>query len=101
MSLKIFVECDTNDADYISNLCDFTDERYDLIMRVVNNGPRKGCGIQWTMRHLCDDYKYKEEHPYLDESEIDFLTEIILPSHEEGFHTINSVKLIRIEETLI
>lgn len=101
--LYVYIKCDTNDGDYISNLSRIQDSEDldDLVIladALRKRGPKYGTTYSFS-NHECDDETYHTQYPQLDPDLMDYLVDTYFPSSEHGFHSIKEFKLLEVLET--
>jgi len=122
MHYYINIKADTNDADYISELNEITEEQLEKILPVIEavkgfkqyEGKSRS-GRDWTHHNnfptgdcLREDLGEKSpEELYVETGlvtpeQLEAFYEVV-PSNEDGIHTIESVKLLKVleEQTLL
>jgi len=111
-NLKILIEGDTNDGDYISEMSDITQETLDLILPVIEAVKSSTEFHNWSNEYdsksiedkypqFCvrnDDYDPEDEYDY--EFELGEALEAfsgLVPSGEYGVHSIKKIEIYRCE----
>ena len=92
MKKYIIIKADTNDADYVINKKEITDEQIELIKPMIE--AIKNCkeNYNYETGEMIDDTEGAEEI-YKDVPEFD-LFDIFVPHGEHGIHTIESIEIV-------
>ncbi len=99
MKLYLEVVGDTNDADYISERTEITEDQLELIKPVIKAIKNSKIRHNWATSEYA-----REPHPsemYKDVVTEDQIEEFeqYVPHGEHGIHTIKSITLLQAEET--
>lgn len=120
MKKYIIVKADTNDADYVMEKSEITDEQIEqlkpLIEAIKNFQPYQGFTKRnndpWTHRHnfpygefVREDLGQKDAFTYyleqgISEDVLDMFCSVFVPSSENGIHTIVSIEINVVQEEI-
>jgi hypothetical protein len=102
MARSIYIQADTNDADYISATSDLNEEDLPTILKVVeaikafDSRTRRGSGqYNWPSSYHRNGSPHYTYDGILTEEEIDIFSDYV-PCGEDGIHTIESVQIFQI-----
>ncbi|CAL9961890.1 hypothetical protein MYOV011v1_p0139 [Vibrio phage 6E35.1a] len=96
MSLAVYAEVDTNDGDYVGDLKALTSEEVERLEELVH---RSGDSLASWTEGECQERSNHLVYPCFNDEELAFISEC-LPNPEYGFHTVETIKIVNILNTL-
>ena len=97
----VVIKADTNDADYITSINHVKPDKIKQLIEIVTKVEKYGSYnniISWETGDYASEELW-EQHPELTEDECEFL-ENYIPYSEHGVHTIEDIKLLKVEESI-
>lgn len=102
--LKIFVKCDTNDADYIGNIVEVDEEAFELckpiIEKIKSYRDKNGFG-KWGCGEFLEEGNDPRNLYGLNDEDVERFEDILnlhSCASEYGFHTIKTIQVVEIKE---
>ncbi|CAM0041156.1 hypothetical protein VPHF86_0064 [Vibrio phage F86] len=96
MLLAVYAEVDTNDGDYVGDLKPITSEDVERLEELVQ---RSGDSLASWSDGECQTQSNHLVYPMFSQDELSFIDDY-LPSPEYGFHTIETIKIVQVLNTL-
>lgn len=95
---KIWIQGDTNDADYVSEMTDITEEELESIIPIIE--AIKDCKEFHNWQNEYDDITIEELYPQFFKNgeelpEMEYFYEL-LPCGEYGIHSITEIKVFEV-----
>lgn len=90
---KLYIEVDTNDADYVGVIVDVDQEDLDIIQPLLEEMMKTGKGFRF-----CDYDARTAYDDYPDFQEAVELLYDLCPRGEHGFHSINEIQCMKVIE---
>lgn len=98
MKNLLIVSADTNDADYVYNITEVSNESLDQIIGIVKkiNEAKKSnfYGFPWGKGEFVDVVYEEEYDGILTDDEMEFLNDFV-PYGEHGIHTVSKIEVYR------
>ena len=106
MKKYIIIKADTNDADYVTEVSEITDEQIELIkpiIEAIKNAPKDkhGWGHNYETEEMINKADAKKLYGHLEGFEIFNSFVPYGDSNYPGIHTIKSVKIVSEIETFL
>ena len=95
--LKIYIEVDTNDGDYVGDLKDISEKDVTRLSELVK---KSGDNLSSWEEGECADSEPEDVYPDFTEDEIEFISDF-MPNVEYGFHTLIGIKILKEEKVLV
>ena len=95
--MKIYIEVDTNDGDYVGDLKDITEKNAARLTDLIN---KSGDELAQWQEGDCAEQNPIDAYPDFTEEEIEFISDL-MPYSEYGFHTVEKITLLEEMATLV
>lgn len=100
MAKFIVIQADTNDGDYVTNKLSISEEDILKFTNILNKITDDHYDLSWGTLDMKDvDNDPESIYPQLTKEEIDFVGSF-LPSADYGIHTIESIEIIEVVDTI-